>query len=110
LSLTTPAPAAAATAAAAAAAAANADANANADNDADAAPPLPAVATTPLASNAIFASPPPCLSLRRRRRLLPLTPQAPLNPVFIVHRHHLVLCGTILCHVGNLFCLKLQQI
>jgi hypothetical protein len=33
-----------------------------------------------------------------------------LNPVFIVHRHHIVLRGTILCHVGNLFCLKLQQI
>jgi hypothetical protein len=39
-----------------------------------------------------------------------LTPPAPLNPVFIVHRHHIVLRGTILCHVGNLFCLKLQQI
>jgi hypothetical protein len=35
---------------------------------------------------------------------------APLNPIFIVHRHHLVLRVTILCRVGNLFCLKLQQI
>jgi hypothetical protein len=63
-----------------------------------------------LVSNAIFASPPPYLSLQSRQMLLLPTPPAPLNPIFIVHRHHLVLRGTILCHVGNLFCLKLQQI
>jgi hypothetical protein len=68
--------------------------------------PLPPL---PLVSNAIFASPPLRLKLQRRRTLPP-TPPPPMNPFFIAHRHHLVLRGTILCHVGNLFCLKLQQI
>ena len=68
--------------------------------------PLPPL---PLVSNAIFTSPPPCLSLQRCQTLLP-TPPPPLNPVFIVHRHHLVLRGTILCHVGNIVCLNMQQI
>jgi hypothetical protein len=53
--------------------------------------PLP-----PLVSNAIFSLPPPRLSLQRRLTLPP-TPPPPLNPVFIVHRHHLVL------HCAGLF-------
>ena len=87
---------------------ADANANANTDVDAGAAPPSPLLPPPLLVSNAIFAVPSPRLSLRRCRTL-PLTPPPPLNPVFIVHRHHLVLRDTILCHVGNIFCLKLQQ-
>ena len=73
----------------------DADANTNA-----APPPYPTLLPPPLLSNAIFASPPPGISLQRHRTL-PSMPQLPLNPIFIIHRHHLVLCGTILCHVGN---------
>ncbi len=65
-------------------------------------PPLPP--PPPLVANTIVSSAPPCLSLQRRR-----TPPLPLNPVSIVYCHHLILCGTICCHVGNTFCLKLQQ-
>jgi hypothetical protein len=72
-------------------------------------PPSPPLPPLPLVSNAIFTSPPPCLSFQCCQTLLP-RPPPPLNLVLIVHHHHLVLRGMILCHVGNIFCLNMQQI
>jgi hypothetical protein len=108
LSPTTAAPAAGAVIASAAAAA-----TANADADANAAPLPPRrrhhsrwcqMPSSPRNHLAFIFD-----AVERSCSQQPMSP-APLNPVFIVHRHHLVLRGTILCHVGNLFCLKLQQI
>ena len=63
----------------------------------------------PLMSKAIFVLPPPHPSLQHCRTLSPLPPP-PLNPVFIIHRRHIVaLLGTILYHVGKC-CLKLHHI